>query len=472
MDNKKFIRIVSILGKLIEGSQFFEKTYIVGGAVRDYILHKDIKDIDIVVELPNGGIELGKYLTDKYSSSKIVIYETYGTCKFTLDGIEELKDIDFEAVQTRKEWYSEGSRKPSSVAVGTIYDDALRRDLTINALYMNVNTLSILDPTHKGKDDIADELIRIPSTDANKTFTDDPLRMLRVVRFYGKLGWKISKDTFRGILNNSKKINTISKERIAEELNKLLLLNKPSDAFMMLRYTCLLDKILPDIYKLKDFHMKFSFGDNVYENTMNVVDNSSKILINRLAALFHEVGKVNVFHKNSIGTISYPNFENESSKMARQLLTNLKYSNLIINKVCFAIENQLKLDLYGYRCENMSNKSVRKLLNLFGNEIDLITDLINAINTSASIYYVRPYIVKGFRYKINQLMAKGEDISGNIKLPINGNDIMKLLNIKSGPNIKLYLDYVKELYLENPAITKEECEIKIKEKYNKILQMN
>ena len=211
INDHKYEVLINKIKNLIKGSIFEGKVYIVGGFVRDAILGSPIKDVDIVVEAPDGGIGFATWLayhTDCFVNTKNpCVFPTYGTAKVQITSDPEIADIELECVQTRKEKYNKESRNPAT-ADGSIQEDAMRRDLTINALYYNITTDEICDFTHRGLDDIKNHVIRTTG-DANMIFDDDPLRILRVVRFSTRLGWPIDKDTWIGMILNSKRINIL-----------------------------------------------------------------------------------------------------------------------------------------------------------------------------------------------------------------------------------------------------------------------
>lgn len=457
MNKKTFAEVIKHLKELIHDTQFEGKTYIVGGAVRDLYLNKDIKDIDIVVELADGGILLGEFLKDKTKSPHTIIkYPTYGTCKFALD-IPNVGKVDFEAVQTRKEWYTEGSRKPSAIAVGTIEDDAMRRDLTINALYYNITTSKIEDPTNQGKDDLLLECLRTPSIDPSETFKDDPLRMLRVVRFATKLCWGIEKETYRAIIENASKITSVSQERITDELSKILTSDVPSFGLEKLSQTMLLKHIMPSVQLLKKvrFNDKTHGDDTVYEHTLLVIDKTQPILEHRLAALLHDIGKA----------YNHQTYQaNYSINPSETFLRKFKFSNKTIDKVIFAIENQ---NIFAYNendLKNISDFKLRSTAFKLGANMDIVLDLINAENNSLTAGSGKENQVDIFKSKIQELKDKGENFD-KINLPINGEDIMELLEMKSGgPIINRLLKFVEYEFFRNPNLTRDEALQVVKEK--------
>ena len=223
-----FMSIMVELLNLLKGSRFEGHVFAVGGSVRDLVMQSEIKDIDLVVDLPNGGIDLALYLDGLGClTHKPVTYPTYGTCMFTLN---KFPDVELEAVHTRGEQYHDkNSRNPETFFAG-IDADSVRRDLTINALYYDVFNANFADPTGKGMDDIRNRVIRTSNTDPNIVFDDDPLRILRVVRFSAKYGWGIERKTMKAMKRHADRLSIISRERITQELVNMLKTKHPSYA--------------------------------------------------------------------------------------------------------------------------------------------------------------------------------------------------------------------------------------------------
>ena len=399
-------------------------------------------------------------------NSEPIIFPNYGTAKLDI----ELKDVGLipvEFVQTRKEWYTNGSRKPSAIALGTIKDDAERRDLTINALYLNISTREITDPLNKGKDDILNHVLRV-TNDAEDIFEDDPLRMLRVIRFKSQLGYGIDKDTYVGIIKSAPQIKNISKERITDEFNKILLSDKPSVGIEMLRNSLLLKYVCLPLHMMKEIENDDDVYGNLYEHTLDVIDNTKPILTNRLAALYHDFGKLFTYNKNVWGRLTFNQHEERGAIALKKYMTEMKYSNKIIDDVSFAVQNHNLLSYYNDDLSNLSKRSVRRIANKTGDKLDLVMDVIKADNLSKANTKLHSQ-VDIYYDKYNELVNEGENLK-DIKLPIDGNDIMKFFKIKAGPNIAKFLRLAKSAYYDNPNITKDETLNYLDKKKNLILK--
>lgn len=453
IQDAKYVRLIEKLRELVKGSVFEGKLYIVGGFVRDAILGNPIKDVDLVVEAPDGGIGFATWAT--YNTNCFVatknpcLFPNYGTAKFQFTNDPEVADIELECVQTRKEKYNKESRNPAT-AYGTIEEDAMRRDLTINALYYNVSTDEICDFTKRGLDDIENHIIRTTG-DADVIFEDDPLRILRVVRFSTRLGWPIEKNTWIGMITNSKRVNILTQERVTDEINKMLLCDNPGEAILKLDRCNVLHRIIPSMAESKHVYQDLRPKRTLFDHTLEVLDKTPKRLETRLAALFHDIGKITTYNKN------FMFHQSIGADNAEEIMKLMKYSNATIAKVKLAIENHEAFSSY------MGNSVprptvIRKFISKFdGDEdaLEIALDLIHANNIS-QMYGKKIKQVPGIREKIKELDAKNESCK-KIKLPIDGNAIMTEFNLKPTKLLGTLILQVKNAVIENPKLTKEEA---------------
>lgn len=443
------------LSALIHGTRFENHVYLVGGAVRDILMDKPIHDIDLAVDLPNGGIDFATWAAQECDcyrkDANPVIYKRYGTAKFNIWSISKIANVDIECVQTRKESYDdENSRNPSTIH-GTIFEDAERRDLTINALYLNISSGELLDPTEKGLEDLDNKVIRTAG-DPNLVFKDDPLRMLRVIRFASKLGWGIDRYTWAGIVANAYRINIISQERINEEINKILLTRIPRIGFDRLMNCGLLKKIMPEVYALKGVTQGKEHFEDVYGHTMAVVSRVEPKIENRYAALFHDIAKPMCREVVSNG-VHFHCHEHRGSILANEIMTRMKFSNSMKNAISLAIKYHTT---FKQNTSCPSKKNIRKFLANTGDDYELALDLIHANNISHSARFSLPNQIPSIRKVIAKLLSEEESPS-KIKLPISGSDIMSCFKLKQSPLIGNLLDSVKEKFLGNPKLSKDEC---------------
>lgn len=444
--------------QITKGTQWEGRIFIAGGYVRDELLGKDPKDLDIMVDYPEGGIRFAEWITQKIGkykeNSNPVVYRHFGTAKFNLQGVthngHDLSNINIESVMPRQESYTPGSRKPS-VQFSNLKGDAERRDLTINAMYKNISTGEFVDPTGMGMKDLKSKVFRTP-LDPDKTFIDDPLRMLRVVRFFAKYGWKFSPGLIKAIKRNSSKLSTISSERVQDELNKMLITTRPAEAMKLLKITGLMEYIVPeflDAYKMtQNIHHKA----NVWQHTLDVLSKTKPELLNRLTALFHDIGKVATKSITPTGVHFYGH-EDVGSEMVEKILSRLKYPNQIISSVALGVKNHMRLKSGGDTSVNLSDKALRKFKMELGDNLETILDVIHADNISHSDESSMPNQIDNVRKRLTKL-----DVSTKKKpdLPINGNDLISM-GLKPGPIFSKILSAITEAWFDNPKLSREEA---------------
>lgn len=354
MEGAKEKATLDFLKQLIRKSPYEGKVFLAGGAVRDELMGIDANDLDFVINLEDGGAKFAEWATKKIGNykkgSNPVTYETYGTAKFNLVGVEhkgfKLDDMDIDCVMPRTEEYEEGSRKPK-VDSGSLKDDVDRRDFTTNSLLKNLSTGEILDLTGMGKQDIKDGVVRTP-LDPNVIFSEDPLRMLRAVRFTMKYNWKLPLFMIKALKRNASKLKQISVERVQEELNKMLMTDSPDRAIKLLQITGLSKYVFPELDRLIKLEQNKYHKEDAMEHTLSVVKGTPKNLVTRLMALFHDIGKEAT--KEVIGKeIHFYGHEKIGAEMTEDILTRLKYPKKIIDAVVKGVASHMKLKHGGPR---------------------------------------------------------------------------------------------------------------------------
>ena len=429
--------------------------YIVGGFIRDIIMKREPKDLDIMIDMPNGGILFAEALSKKHGeSNSLVVFPRFGTAQLNIDG--EL----VEFVMPRSEYYYEDSRKPDTQYT-SVEADALRRDFAMNAIFYRLNDGEFLDYTNHGLWDIHDKLISVTEVGSEDIiFTQDPLRMLRAIRFDCQLNFNISDLTWQGIERNVEKIKTISSERIRDELNKILLSEYPTRGIELLRSSKLIDYIIPeinDIYNLEqpeEYHHK-----DVYDHTLLVLGNVKNDLNLRLAALLHDIGKP-VKREIIDGKIHFYEHEKASADIARNILTRLKYPNDIIDDVCFIITNHMRPHSFK---GNWSDSAVRRFIIDMGEHLNDVIEIVKADVTSSS-----PNNVINHLNSLIELMNRIIEVekvakSNDIKPLLNGNELMVMFNMPEGRWIKILHEKLIDKQLENPLMTKDEAKVFVRE---------
>ena len=420
-------------------------SYVVGGFVRDYYINKEIKkDIDILCI--GSGINFAINVQNSIDSTKkIKIYKRFGTAML------KWKDYTVEFVGARKESYSEDTRKPE-VKPGTFMDDMNRRDFTINTLAISLNKENYgeLIDTFNGIGDINKGIIKTP-TDSDKTFLDDPLRMLRAVRFSSQLKYKIERNTFESIKRNLNRIEILSGERISEELNKILMQDKPSNGFILLDKLNILKIILPELESLKGIEEVEgkAHKDNFY-HTLEVVDNISSKTNNiwlRWAALLHDIGKPPTKKFNKEIGWTFHGHEFIGSKMVKQIFNRLKLplneSMKYVQKIVMMSSRPIIIAK-----EIVTDSAVRRLIYDAGNSIDDLLTLCEADITTKNKRKFKQYHnnFKIVREKIKKVEEK--DNIRNFQPPVTGEIIMKHFKIGPCKEVGIIKDEIKNAILD------------------------
>jgi poly(A) polymerase len=457
---------VDFLSQMVKKSKWKGKVFLAGGYVRDELLGLDPKDVDIVIEFPQGGIKFAEWITKKLGvykkGSNPVIYPKFGTAAFRLQGVNhkgyDLSKIEIEAVMTRKEQYHAGSRKPD-VSPGTLKDDVERRDFTVNSLLKDLSTGEILDLTGMGKSDLRKGVIRT-ALDPDVIFKEDPLRMLRAIRFAVKYGWTLPMFMIKALKRNSHMLKTISEERIMTELNKMLVSKSPDKAIRILQMTGLNKYVAGELDALRGLEQNKYHKFDALKHTLEVLKNTPPELETRLAALFHDIGKVTA-KKVIDSEVHFYEHEDVSAEMAEAILRRLKYPMDVIKKVVAAVKNHMRTKQYGGESEGISDKTIRKLKRDLGDHLKTTLDLIHADNISHAEDYNMPMQIPKLKDRLKSL----EHEPTKPKLPVNGNDVMKHLKIKPGPVLKILLQQVEDAYFENPGLTKKQALAIVKRAY-------
>jgi len=419
------------------------KAFVVGGYVRDLLLERPSKDIDIVVL--GSGMELAEKVAQTLRVKKVSLFKNFGTAHFLY------KDLDVEFVGARKESYSYDSRKPV-VENGSLQDDQERRDFTINALAIALHPDEfgqLIDPFN-GVEDLENEILRTP-LDPDKTYSDDPLRMMRAIRFASQLNFKIERKSLESILQNADRLEIISKERIMDELNKIILSKVPSRGFGLLYSTKLLHQFFPEMVALQgvDTIDGKSHKDNFF-HTLEVLDNISQNTDNlwlRWAAILHDIAKPPTKRFDKEISWTFHGHEDMGARMVPKIFKRLK---LPLDHKMKYVQKLVRLHLRPIALVkgHVTDSAIRRLLFEAGEDIDDLMTLCNADITSKNEFKV----VK-FRKNFDIVAQKLKDVEEkdrlrNFQPPVSGEIIMKTFNLSPCAEIGILKGHIKDAILE------------------------
>lgn len=418
-------------------------SYVVGGYVRDILLKRSSKDIDFVCI--GSGIELARLVANHLGPNvRVNYFKNFGTAQIRVD------DLDVEFVGARKESYQRDSRKPI-VEDGTLEDDQKRRDFTINALAISVNSKSfgsLVDP-FSGVEDLKKKIIRTPQ-DPVITFSDDPLRMMRAIRFASQLNFDIEPDTFDAIVTQADRIKIVSQERITDELNKIILSPVPSYGFKLLFHSGLLKIIFPELVAL---HGVEYVGNNAHKDnffhTLQVLDNVAKVsndLWLRWSAVLHDIAKPATKRYDKVHGWTFHGHEDRGARMVPGIFRRMK---LPMNENMTSVQNLVRLHLRPIPlAKEVSDSAIRRLLFDAGNDIDSLMILCRADITSKNLDKVNRFLKNFDLVEQKMIEVEQKDHIRNFQPPVTGDEIMKLFNIPPGKVIGEMKETIKEAILE------------------------
>lgn len=440
--NEKELAIISTIAQAARHLNV--ESYVIGGFIRDKVIGRQTKDIDVVCV--GDGIVLAAKVAEAFNPPPVVhFFKNFGTAQIVID------DIDIEFVGARKESYRSDSRKPE-VESGTLEDDQLRRDFTINALAISLQDHDfgkMIDPFN-GLQDITDQIIRTP-TDPDKTFIDDPLRMMRAIRFAAQLGYRIEEKTLESIERNAARITIVSGERIADELNKIVLCSKPSVGFDLLYKTGILRLIFPQMTALAGAEYIDGKGhkDNFYHTLQvldNISDNTNDLWL-RWAAILHDIGKPATKKFEEGHGWTFHGHEVIGGRMVPKIFTQLKLPQ---NEKMRFVRKLVELHLrpISLTKENITDSAIRRLIFDAGEDLESLMLLCKADITSKNKFKVKRFL-ENFEL-VQQRCAEVEDNDHirNWQPPVTGEMIMEHFGLPPGREVGVIKNAIREAILD------------------------
>ncbi len=394
MKNEKIKKIVKRISNKIRDSKFENSTYLVGGYVRDLLLGKISADLDFVVNLPNGGVELAIFLWKNKLCSKPIIYKSFGTA------MVEINKIKIEFVMTRKECYRDKNRNPE-VAFGSLIEDAYRRDFTINSIYLNISSNKIQDLTNKGRLDLEKGVIRATSN-PSLIFKEDPLRILRGIKFAGRLNFQIEENTYKAMIENVDSLQFIYAERIKEEFLKMLIDDGTCYSLQLCFETSAIKYIFPKLTHLNKDLL----------NTDRKIESLPSELVSRYVYLFMNYPDLEEVKENLI-------YLKVHKKQIKEILA-------IINIIAYIQTEHEKYNEFVYDYQNYLVKSM-DICHLLGTNISNESKIVETLGLFSNRIY-----------------------------PLNGRKIMEYLDLKEGKLIGEYSKKAMKIWIENPNLKEEE----------------
>ena len=425
--------ILDILRDATRGTEYDGRLFLVGGFVRDRVLGKPSAKEDIDLVLEGDALALAQFFRARGAADfEPVVYPRFGTAMIVVKG------RDVELVTARIESYAADSRKPDSVRPGTLAEDATRRDFTINTLLQNLHTGEIVDPLGRAYADLEAGILRTP-TDPKVTFEDDPLRMLRAVRFAARFGFAIEPFTWKAVRQSAPRLSIISKERIREEFSKMLLTSRAPLGLNLLKDSGLLAEFAPELMAMVGVTQNEFHAYPVWEHTLIALGNlkPDASLTLRLATLLHDVGKPPTKAVGDDGKVHFYGHAERGAEIARRFLTRLKYPIDTVSAVSTLVAQHMRIGDYR---PAWTDAAVRRLIRDLGPHLDDLFE-INRVDVSA-LAPERVGISRGVELRARMApIQDAEDINA-LTSPLDGQELMARLGLKPGKQLGQVKDYL------------------------------
>lgn len=431
--------LLQTLRDATRGTPYDNNLYLVGGFVRDQVMRLPSAHDDIDIVLEGDASALAQFLYDaQVAQHKPVVYPRFGTAMIIVQG------RSVELVTARVESYAPGSRKPVGVQPGTLMDDARRRDFTINTLLQNLHTGEITDPLGRAYADLDAQVIRTP-TDALLTFQDDPLRMLRAVRFAARFGFRIDPLTWKAMRQSAPRLSIISAERIRDEFSKTLTTSRPTLGLTLLKDSGLLDQFAPELMTMVGVTQNEFHAYPVWEHTLAAVDAlpPDASLVLRLATLLHDVGKPSTKGAGEDGRVHFYGHADQGALLARAFLTRLKYPNDVVQAVTTLVAQHMRIGEYR---PVWSDGAIRRLIRDLGPQLDDLFAIHRADVAALSPDH-RDISRAGELRARMETAGAGQNISA-LSSPLDGSELMRLLALPPGPDLGRVKDYLTSEVVE------------------------
>lgn len=466
--NIRYPKVIKYLRDKIRGTQWEGHLFVVGGCCRDLVMDRPIHDVDLTVDLPLGSIKFARWLRSRHLTiGAPLVFQRYSTARLRL---KAFPDDELEIVQTRSDKYGPHNCDNPAAAFGSLHDDCTRRDLTINSLYYDISADRMLDLCGMAMHDIEHHIIRTPA-DPERTFDDDPLRIVRCIRFACSLGWDIHPQTYEALKKNPASINVASKERIRNEFDKLLCCPDPAKAISLMQQCGAFDVVMPALTPMYDMPENASNHGTVWQHTLRCVNAMATLTDNpilRMSALLCDAGKVLAYTHRSDGRVTFPRHDHRAAAIIDHTLRHLRYEPKHINEIIFLARHHTAAKKWGDDARFMTDADLRCLQYQCETRerFDLLLTLIHADNLS---HTDRPGLaaqVPEIRRRAAALKSSGTEMFG-YTLPIQSPHIRRLLQIPPGRKVEQCKSYLLKCAFANPRLNREKCRRLLQEKFNR-----